>query len=107
MKGFLFVACAAIFLTGPALAISRYETMTHQCGQVQTFLRSEGAAILRWRSARDPSLPIYGRYVSDGRYCNSGEVSDFATVPTADQRACPVRKCIIFEPLERRIFIPD
>lgn len=107
MKALIVVTSFVTLLAGPALAISRYETMSLGCREVQTTLQKEGAAILRWRSPRDPSLPIYGRYVSDARFCSSDEVSEFATVPTADRRACPVRKCIVVEPLERRILIPD
>lgn len=105
------IAGALAILTSEASAVSRYQTMRMACDDVQAVLRHEGAAILRWRSTRDPSLPLYGKYVSDSRFCESNEVATFATVPTADERACHVRKCIQREPLGRfgrgLILIPD
>lgn len=94
-----------------ASAISRYQTMRMGCDDVRGVLRHEGAAILRWQSKRTPGLPLYGRYVSDSRFCSLGEVTEYATVPTADDRTCPVRKCVVREPFDRlergRIFIPN
>lgn len=79
---------------GEASAISRYQTMRMDCADVQAGLRREGAAILRWQSPRNPSLPLYGRYVSDRRFCEFGEVTTFASVPTRDDPSCDVRKCV-------------
>lgn len=90
----LLAALALTLVAGEASAISRYQTMRMSCDDVQAVLRHEGAAILRWRSTRNPNLPLYGRYVSDARFCEMGEVTTFASVPTADDRACDVRKCI-------------
>ncbi|MBX3598515.1 MAG: hypothetical protein KF874_13170 [Rhizobiaceae bacterium] len=83
-----------LLLAGPAHAISRYQTMSMSCAQVQAALKRDGAAILRWQSKRTPGLPLYGRYVSDQRFCEFGQVIDLDTVPTADNPACTVRQCI-------------
>nr|HMQ58374.1 hypothetical protein [Rhizobiaceae bacterium] len=53
----------------------------------------EGAAILRYRSKRDPSLPLYDRYVANSAYCSFGEYAAPAIVPSADQKSCRLRKC--------------
>lgn len=90
----ILLAVAMTFVASEASAISRYQTMRMSCDQVQATLYDEGAAILRWRSTRDSSLPIYGKYVSDRRFCELGEVTTFATVPTADDRSCNVKKCV-------------
>ena len=99
MKTFVLAAGALLLFVSDASAISRYQTMQMDCRSVQSAVRQEGAAILRWQSTRNPGLPLYGRYVRDSRFCSAGEVSEFATVPTADRRACPVKKCVMAEPL--------
>jgi hypothetical protein len=76
-----------------ASAISRYEISNMSCAKVQSLVRSEGAVILRYRSARDPSLPLYERYVLDGRYCGPAQVATRVGVPTADTDYCPVHRC--------------
>lgn len=105
---YLLIAFAAIAWAGDAQAISRYQTMGMGCEDVQSVLREEGAAILRWRSQRTPGIPVYGRYVSDGRFCELGEVSTFASVPTCDNARCDVRKCIRPDnDHDRRLRFPD
>lgn len=108
MKAAILAIGILSFAASEASAISRYQTMRMGCDDVRGVLRHEGAAILRWQSKRTPGLPLYGRYVSDGRFCNSGEVTEFASVPTADDRACPVRKCVQRDPLRdrRRLLFP-
>lgn len=101
MKSIL-LAMTLTLIAGEASAISRYQTLRMYCDDVQAALEDEGAAILRWHSRRDPSLPIYGRYVSDGRFCELGEVSTFASVPTRDDASCDVRKCVRPDHFERR-----
>jgi len=91
---FLLALLAAGLASTPASAISRYQTSAMECSQVRAVLRQEGAAILRWTSQRNRGLPLYGRYVSDGRFCEFGEIATFASVPTRDDRSCQVRKCI-------------
>ncbi|MCO5065183.1 MAG: hypothetical protein M9924_12320 [Rhizobiaceae bacterium] len=83
-----------VVATGQAQAITRYQTMSMTCAQVQAALKRDGVAILRWQSKRTPGLPLYGRYVSDGRYCDRGEVIDLDSVPTADKRSCTVKQCV-------------
>lgn len=111
MKAIVLAAGLLGLMAADASAASRYEIARMGCGDVQAILRQEGAAILRWRSKRDLSLPLYGRYVRDVRFCNMGEVTEFASVPTADRRACPVKKCVMPERFDRfgrgRILIPD
>ena len=100
----LLVGTVLILLTaGQAQAISRYQTMRMSCAEVQATVKREGAVILRWQSHNTPGLPLYGRYVSDRRFCQLGEVTEFASVPTADTRSCTVKQCVRpdFEPHDR------
>ena len=99
------VLLTAIFFLGAgtsAFAISRYDIGTWSCDRVRATLAREGAAILRYRSARNPSLVLYDRYVKDVLYCDTGQVFRRTSVPTADTKSCPVRKCIEYEPPDSR-----
>lgn len=76
-----------------ASAEPAYTITNMSCAQVQTAVQASGSAILRYRSVRNPGLPLYGRYVSDRRFCASGQIITFASVPAAD-KSCTVRKCV-------------
>lgn len=103
MTRLLMIALAATMLTAPAHAISRYNSQGMSCGQVQAAVQREGAVILRYRSTRNPSLTLYDRYVSGGRFCSVGEVAVGSSVPTKDNPSCYVLKCISFD---REDFFP-
>lgn len=92
MRALILALCLAASVL-PAQAISRYNSMQMSCGDAQARIRSEGAVILRYRSARDPSLPLYDRYVAHGGYCMQGEYARLEVVPTADTNSCRVLKC--------------
>ena len=85
----------------PAAAISRYNRATMSCAEVKGRIRSEGAVILRFRSTFNPSIPRFGRYVAHNGFCEPSEIADFASVPTSDNKSCPVREC---KPYERDDF---
>ncbi|HEV7251761.1 MAG TPA: hypothetical protein VGN97_01480 [Mesorhizobium sp.] len=86
-------AFALLIAPAEALAITQLQTPTASCEQVQSLLEVEGAAILRWRSARRPDLPRYDRFVSSSRFCTPGEGAFAAFVPTADDPNCQVYEC--------------
>jgi len=91
------VAIGSLLLTGEASAVSRYVSTSMNCAQVQATLREEGAAILQYRSPRNPSLLLFGRYVSDRRFCQMDEVTESVSIPAADTKACAVRQCRLVE----------
>jgi hypothetical protein len=93
MKTVSIALCLSL-LAVEAHAISRYTTTSMDCAEIKAALQSEGAAILQWRSARDPSLPLYGRYVANRRFCQVEEVAETTFVPSRDARSCLVRKCV-------------
>ncbi len=91
----LILAVALATIPGSALAISEYYSDRMPCQQVQSIIRDEGAAILRYRSRTNPSAPdLYGRYVAHGAYCLVGEVPMQAFVPATDNAQCPVSTCV-------------
>ncbi|MDP3898903.1 MAG: hypothetical protein Q8Q62_19710 [Mesorhizobium sp.] len=93
MRMFIVGLCLAASAL-PAQAISRYNSMQMSCSQAQSRIQSEGAVILRYRSARNPSLPLYDRYVAHGGYCKQDEFAKLEVVPTADTNRCRVLRCM-------------
>lgn len=97
----LVTATILLATVSSAHAISKYNIGSWNCTRVKATLQSEGAAILRYPSKRNPSLTLYDRYVQDVRYCLPGQVFKNTSIPTADTNACPVRKCVEYEPPDR------
>jgi hypothetical protein len=87
----LLLAGAMLLVAIPAFADPAYTISNMRCPQVQAAVQASGSAILKWRSKS--GLPLYGRYVSDRRFCRSGEIISFASVPAAD-KSCNVKKCV-------------
>ena len=94
---FVHAIAALLLLGAPAHAISRYNSQSMTCADVQRTVQREGAAILRYSSKRNPSLTLYDRYVADGRFCAVGEAATNAWVPTKDNPSCFVRNCKSFD----------
>lgn len=92
MKSVLLALCI-VTVSFPALAINRYNVQSMSCAAVQQAVNRDGAAILRWQSARNPSLPIYDRYVRNGLYCDPNEYAKRAYVPSRNRANCLVYKC--------------
>jgi hypothetical protein len=87
------VAAIACLVAMPAAAISRYESMSLTCREAQARIIEEGAVVLRYPSARNPSLTLYDRYVESRAYCQPTEYARAQWIPTADTHACPVYHC--------------
>ena len=77
----------------PAAAIQRYNIQTMNCAAVQQTVKRDGAAILRWRSARNPTLPLYDRHVRNQLFCDPDQYAKRSYVPTRDRKSCLVYKC--------------
>ncbi|PSJ58713.1 hypothetical protein [Kumtagia ephedrae] len=92
MRRILTAAAALLAATG-AVAEPRYEITGWTCARIKQAVAQNGAVILRYRSSRIAGLPLYDRYVSDARFCDPGQIIAYASVPAADDRSCPVRKC--------------
>jgi hypothetical protein len=96
------IALFLALLAGEAHAISRYTATSMNCADIKAALQREGAVILQWRSTRNPSLPLYGRYVANRRYCQPEEVAETTFVPARDAKSCLVRKCVTIDLPEPR-----
>lgn len=86
------MAGVLLFAATPVLADPAYTITNMSCANVQAAIKRNGSVILRWRSRS--GAPLYGRYVSDRRFCWSGEIVTFASVPAAD-KSCNVKKCVL------------
>lgn len=93
MRSRLLLAFILAFISADAHAISRYNSQRMTCDSVQAAIRNEGAVILRYASKRNPSLPLYDRYVLHDGFCSYGEYAKWVSVPTRDTQNCPVFKC--------------
>jgi len=96
-KTAVLTAFALVLAAGDASSISRRNISNMSCEQTQVLVRSEGEVILRFTSPRNHRAVLYGRYVSDGSYCGSGEQLTRASASSADNEYCPLRKCADIE----------
>ena len=78
----------------PAYAISHYDAATMSCAEIQSDIHAEGAVVLRYRSATNPAMPHFGRYVDSIRSCTQDELAASTSVPAADTKSCPVKMCV-------------
>jgi hypothetical protein len=99
MVKFVF-ALALLLVAADASAQERHEIGGMSCAEVQTILKDEGRAILRYRSSFNLSLPLYDLYVSGQKQCGNEEVAVRKGVPTTDRDYCPVYRCV-----ESKIFV--
>lgn len=99
MRALLQAAVMSLLVVFSAAAEPVYSIGGMSCSEIQARLQRNGSAVLRWRSKND--MPLYGRYVSDRRFCWPGEVVTFATVPASD-RSCTVKKCVWRMPTHHR-----
>lgn len=91
MRGTVVLAFGLSLVSFDALAISRYNSQSMTCDRVQAVLRSQGAAILSYRSSSN--APLYDRYVAHGGFCQASDITRLASVPTSDNRSCKVLRC--------------
>lgn len=87
----LLLAGALMLAASAASGEPAYSITNMGCSKVQATVQASGSVVLRWRSRS--GVPLFGRFVSDRRFCRSGEIIAFASVPAAD-KSCNVKKCV-------------
>lgn len=92
----LFLALGLSLLAFDASAISRYNSTSMSCAEVQDTIVRDGAAIMRWRSAS--GVQRYNRFVADDSFCPSAEIAEWTNIPSADRRSCSVLECRQYSP---------
>jgi hypothetical protein len=101
MKAVL-IAVSLMLVPFEAHAISRYNSTSMSCGEIKATVRAEGAVILRWRGKS--GIQRYGRFVANGRFCESGTRAETSYVPSADRKSCGVYECKYWDPDDEFIF---
>ena len=101
MKAVL-IALSLMLVPLEAHAISRYNSTSMSCGEINATVRAEGAVILRWRG--NTGAQRYGRFVAHGGFCESGTRAEISYVPSADRNSCLVRECKYYDPDDDIIF---
>jgi hypothetical protein len=96
MKSVL-LALGLTLVVSDAYAISRYNSARMSCGEVKAAIHRDGAAIVRYRSART-GVQLYGRYVRDGLFCATSELPEIVYITAADTRLCLVWECKYYDP---------
>ena len=90
----VFLALLALLVAiAPAGAISRKNAWSMSCARAQDTVYANGAVILNFRSKLNPSIPRYGRFVADQRFCAGSELAEVTYIPTADTNGCPLLEC--------------
>ena len=90
MRTLILMICATM-VWAPAHALNQYNINNMTCAEVQSVLKRDGQAQLRYTAPDNPSLQLYGRYVG-ANICHTRIVS----VPTRDTNKCQVRECYRF-----------
>ena len=92
---FLTTATIVIGLAAPAAAAQmQIDSSSLSCGALKARIAQSGSAIVRYRSTRQPSLPLYDRYVRNYHSCFGTDVTELRFVPTKDTTNCPLRTCV-------------
>lgn len=94
MRTILAALVAVVMATSMSHAVSRYNIGGKSCSEVQTILKREGAAILRYTTGS--GVTRYDRYVSATRFCTGSDSARRASVPTRDKTHCPVNRCYVY-----------
>ncbi|WP_274628060.1 hypothetical protein [Arvimicrobium flavum] len=89
----IYVSLGLILISSSAQAIERYTSTSMTCARVKAAINADGAAIMRYTSTRVAGLPLYGKYVRNGNFCDRGEATERAYIPASDTRSCPVWEC--------------
>lgn len=77
-----------------AHAISRHNSTSLTCDRIHAIIEAEGAAIMRYKSRKNPGLTLYDRYVSNGSFCDTEKYPITVGIPAADTQQCIVYRCI-------------
>ncbi|ASW06148.1 hypothetical protein PH562_15915 [Rhizobium sp. CNPSo 4062] len=93
MKNFILLGLLVTSAATPALAISRYNSMSMTCAEARAVINRERAVIMRYPARRTPNMTLYDRYVADSGACDMGFYAYQDYLPTKDRASCPVYIC--------------
>jgi len=93
MKKFILLGLLVTSAATPALAISRYNSMSMTCAEARAVINRERAVIMRYPARRTANMTLYDRYVADSGACDMGFYAYQDYLPTKDRASCPVYIC--------------
>ncbi len=93
MKKIVLLGLAIASAATPALAISRYNSMSMTCAEARAVINRERAVIMRYPARRTPNMTLYDRYVANADSCDVGYYAYQDYLPTKDRVSCPVYTC--------------
>ncbi|CAN7246191.1 hypothetical protein [Rhizobium sp. LjRoot258] len=102
----LVVVVAFVIVASPALAISRYNSLTMSCQAARAAIHNEGAVILQYPSKRVPGMTLFDRYIRNSNYCDANKYAEWTTIPTKDNPRCRVLNCQNIDNLDGMFIIP-
>ncbi|MGG6895436.1 MULTISPECIES: hypothetical protein [Rhizobium] len=105
MKKIILLGLLIASASTPALAISRYNSMSMTCAEAKATINRERAVIMRYPARRTSKMTLYDRYVADSRACDVGYYADQDYLPTKDRASCPVYICRPTSDLEDELLI--
>ena len=94
MRQILLIFSLCLALHSTASAVSLYDTSKLSCIRLKAILKSEGIAILRYPSSRDPTNILYDHFSANSNRCKAGGRGKLFSVPSSDTKACRVHRCV-------------
>ena len=91
MRKFLLAFVVLFASTSAVTAASRYDTRSLSCSRIQSILKSERVAMLRFPSRRGNI--VYDFYTFNTGRCSTGGSGRRTSIPAADTRSCRVYRC--------------
>lgn len=86
------LALGMVAVASPALAISRYNSMSYSCADLQAIVQQDGQAIFHYPS-KMTGIGLYERLVSNKTTCSNSQMMHRMTIPTKDNPRCRVLTC--------------
>ncbi|NKJ07322.1 MULTISPECIES: hypothetical protein [Rhizobium] len=93
MKKIVLLGLLITSAASPAMAISRYNSMSMTCAEARATISRERAVIMRYPAKRTPNMTLYDRYVVNSDACDLGYYAYQDYLPTKDRASCPVYTC--------------
>jgi hypothetical protein len=94
MRQVLLIISLCLALNSTASAVSLYNTSKLSCIRLKAILKSDGIAILRYPSSREPTNILYDHFSANSNRCKTGGRGKLFGVQSSDTKACRVHKCV-------------
>ena len=93
MKRLLMTVLLLVLASGEGLAITRRDVGNMTCEQIESLLREEGKAILRFPSRTGDGPGRFGIYVSEEAFCPAPDIPVRRRMRSATGDTCFITTC--------------